>query len=188
MKLGEKIFELRKKKGLSQEQLGEKINVTRQTISNWELGETAPNPEQLKLISKELNVSIDELLDNDIQSVLVEKVSNTEKLSGLVLKILKWLGILFVVILIIDIISLILYAYFKNDELEVKHAEEVELQCSIDEKDLIITVGSDGYFNCSNCPKELQKELKDNYIDFGNIDKTTNNIIDYFKDNNGICE
>ena len=85
MKLGEKILELRKKNGFSQEQLGEKINVTRQTISNWELGETSPNPEQLKLLSKVLNVSIDELLDNDIQSVLVEKVSNTEKLAGLVL-------------------------------------------------------------------------------------------------------
>ena len=48
MKLGEKILELRKKNGFSQEQLGEKINVTRQTISNWELGETSPNPEQLK--------------------------------------------------------------------------------------------------------------------------------------------
>lgn len=91
MKLGEKILELRKKNGFSQEQLGEKINVTRQTISNWELGETSPNPEQLKLLSKVLNVSIDELLDNDIQSVLVEKVSNTEKLAGLVLKVLKWL-------------------------------------------------------------------------------------------------
>ena len=190
MKLGEKIFELRKKKGLSQEQLGEKINVTRQTISNWELGETAPNPEQLKLISRELNISIDELLDNDIKSVLVEKVSNTEKLAGLVLKVLKWLGIAFVVILVIDIISLILYVYIKdnNGGLDVNHTKEVELQCSIDEKDLIITVGSDGYFNCSNCPKELQKELKDNYIDFGNIDKTTNNIIDYFKNNNGVCE
>ena len=99
MTLGEKIFELRKKCGLSQEQLGEKINVTRQTISNWELGETSPNPEQLKLISKELNVSIDELLDNDIQSVLVEKVSNTEKLAGLVLKVLKWLGIIFIIVL-----------------------------------------------------------------------------------------
>ena len=44
MELGKKILELRKKKGLSQEELGEKINVTRQTISNWELGETSPNP------------------------------------------------------------------------------------------------------------------------------------------------
>ncbi len=59
MKLGENIFKLRKEYNLSQEQLAEKINVTRQTISNWELGETAPNPEQLKLLSKELNISID---------------------------------------------------------------------------------------------------------------------------------
>ena len=72
MSLGNKILELRKKKGLSQEELGEKVNVTRQTISNWELGETSPNPEQLKLLSKELNISIDELLDNDITNVLVK--------------------------------------------------------------------------------------------------------------------
>ena len=63
MQLGNNIQTLRKRKGLSQEKLAEKINVTRQTISNWELGETSPNPEQLKLLSKELNVSIDELLE-----------------------------------------------------------------------------------------------------------------------------
>ena len=91
MKLGNKILKLRKQKGLSQEELGEKVDVTRQTISNWELGETQPNPEQLKLLSKELNVSIDELLDNDIQNVLVEKVSNTEKLPGIILIILKFI-------------------------------------------------------------------------------------------------
>ena len=106
MILGKKILELRKKSGLSQEQLGDMVNVTRQTISNWELGETAPNPEQLKLLSKALNISIDELLDNDIQNVVVEKVSNTEKLAGLVLKILKFLGIIFIIVLVIDVISL----------------------------------------------------------------------------------
>ena len=65
MKLGEHIYHLRKQKGISQEQLAEEINVTRQTISNWELDSTSPNPEQLKLLSKTLSVSIDELLDND---------------------------------------------------------------------------------------------------------------------------
>ena len=65
MKLGKKILGLRKEKGLSQEDLGKKINVTRQTISNWELGGTFPNPEQLKLLSKEFQISIDDLLDND---------------------------------------------------------------------------------------------------------------------------
>jgi len=61
MSLGENILNLRKKNGLSQEKLGEKVEVTRQTISNWELGETAPNPEQLKLLSKALNTSVDDL-------------------------------------------------------------------------------------------------------------------------------
>ena len=46
--LGENILKLRKRQGLSQEQLGELVNVTRQTISNWELNETTPNPGQLK--------------------------------------------------------------------------------------------------------------------------------------------
>ena len=190
MILGKKILELRKKSGLSQEQLGDMVNVTRQTISNWELGETAPNPEQLKLLSKALNISIDELLDNDIQNVVVEKVSNTEKLAGLVLKILKFLGIIFIIVLIIDIASLVLFTYIKDNKggVDVNMTQEVELQCSIEEKDYIITVGSDGYFNCSNCSKELQKELKNNYIDFGDIETTSNNIIEYFENNNGTCE
>ncbi|MBQ3020699.1 MAG: helix-turn-helix transcriptional regulator [Bacilli bacterium] len=133
MTLGEKIFELRKKCGLSQEQLGEKINVTRQTISNWELGETSPNPEQLKLLSKELNISIDELLDNNIQSVLVKKVSNTEKLAGVVLRVLKCLGIIFIIFLVIDIVSLILFTYVKNNKggVSVNMTKEVELECLI---------------------------------------------------------
>ena len=80
MKLGENILKLRKQNGLSQEQLGEQVGVTRQTISNWELNETTPNPEQLKLLSKALKVSIDELLDNDVKNVVIEKVSNTERL------------------------------------------------------------------------------------------------------------
>lgn len=65
MNLGKNIYNLRKKKELSQEQLAEKINVTRQTISNWELGETSPNPDQLKLLSKSLDISIDDLVENE---------------------------------------------------------------------------------------------------------------------------
>jgi len=65
MQLGNNIYHLRKEKGLSQEKLAEKINVTRQTISNWELGETSPNPEQLILLSKVLQKSIDELVGNE---------------------------------------------------------------------------------------------------------------------------
>ena len=107
MNLGDKILQLRKKNGLSQEQLGEKVDVTRQTISNWELGETAPNPEQLKKMSKAFNVSIDEILDNDSKDFLMNKISNTEKLAGIIIKILKVIGIVIVVYIIFMIIAVI---------------------------------------------------------------------------------
>ncbi len=113
MSLGENILKLRKSNELSQEQLGEKINVTRQTISNWELDETTPNPEQLKLLSKELKVSIDELVNNDISSILAEKVSNTEKLAEIGIKAIKFIGIIFLVLLIVDIISFVIFMFIK---------------------------------------------------------------------------
>ena len=56
------IFELRTRKGLSQDELAEKVMVTRQAVSRWENGETIPNTETLKLLSKELDVSINTLL------------------------------------------------------------------------------------------------------------------------------
>ncbi len=113
MTLGENIYNLRKKNNLSQEQLGEQIDVTRQTISNWELNETSPNTEQLKLLSKTFNISIDELLDNDIKTVLVEKISNTEKLAGILIKILKVVGIALAAIFTIDVVALILFSLFR---------------------------------------------------------------------------
>lgn len=107
--LGENIYNLRKTKKMSQEDLAEIIKVTRQTISNWELGETSPNTEQLKLLSKTLNVSIDELLNNDI---LIEKVNNTDKMINFGIKTLKILIIIFVIILLIDIISFIIFLIY----------------------------------------------------------------------------
>lgn len=56
------IFELRTKHGLSQETLAEKVFVTRQAVSRWETGETVPNTETLKLLSRLFDVSINTLL------------------------------------------------------------------------------------------------------------------------------
>ena len=64
MELNKNLYNLRKAKGFSQEYMAEQINVSRQTISNWELGETSPNPEQLLLLSKTLETSVDNLLGN----------------------------------------------------------------------------------------------------------------------------
>ncbi len=67
MSLGNQIHTLRKKNNISQEQLAEKVGVARQTISKWELGETAPDIKQAQLLAESFNVSLDELLGNDIK-------------------------------------------------------------------------------------------------------------------------
>lgn len=56
------ILELRTKNGFSQDELAEKIHVTRQAVSRWENGETIPNIETLKLLSKLFDISINTLL------------------------------------------------------------------------------------------------------------------------------
>lgn len=56
------LHELRMKNGLSQDELAEKVYVTRQAVSRWETGETTPNTETLKLLSKLFDVSINTLL------------------------------------------------------------------------------------------------------------------------------
>ena len=55
------IYELRTGKGMSQDELAEKLFVTRQAVSRWENGETVPNTETLKLLSRLFDVSINTL-------------------------------------------------------------------------------------------------------------------------------
>lgn len=63
------IVELRKKNGLSQDELAEKVLVTRQAVSRWETGETIPNTETLKLLSKLFKVTINTLLGSPQQLI-----------------------------------------------------------------------------------------------------------------------
>ena len=63
------IYELRTKNHLSQDELAEKVFVTRQAVSRWETGETVPNTETLKLLSKLFNVSINTLLGSPQQLI-----------------------------------------------------------------------------------------------------------------------
>ena len=63
------ILELRTKKRMSQEELADKVFVTRQAVSRWETGETVPNTETLKQLSKLFDVSINTLLGSPRQLV-----------------------------------------------------------------------------------------------------------------------
>ncbi|MCH5207686.1 MAG: helix-turn-helix domain-containing protein [Oscillospiraceae bacterium] len=62
MTFAEKLMELRRQKGWSQEELGEKLGVTRQTVSKWELGSTTPEMEKLAAISDLFGITTDELI------------------------------------------------------------------------------------------------------------------------------
>ena len=67
MVIGKKIAELRKKYNYTQEQLAEKIGVTRQTLSNWESNITSPDLNQASLLCNELKININDLLDNNLE-------------------------------------------------------------------------------------------------------------------------
>ena len=62
MTFGEKLFKLRKEKGLSQEQLAEQMNTTRQAVSKWERDESLPDITLLPQIADLYHISIDQLL------------------------------------------------------------------------------------------------------------------------------
>lgn len=66
MKFYEKLIILRKKALLSQEELAEKLDVTRQTISKWELGQSKPDIDKLQMMSKLFEVDVNTLTNEDI--------------------------------------------------------------------------------------------------------------------------
>ncbi|MGM0168153.1 hypothetical protein IGI39_003165 [Enterococcus sp. AZ135] len=77
MTLGNNFFNARKKQGLSQEDIAEKLGVSRQTISKWELDETLPDINQSKKLAAAYKVSLDELIEfdpdlNDIKEVIAK--------------------------------------------------------------------------------------------------------------------
>ncbi len=81
MNFGKKILDARKKANLSQEEIAEKLNITRQTVSKWESNETVPNINQVKLLAKIYKISLEELLnynkiDEEIESII--KKTNTK--------------------------------------------------------------------------------------------------------------
>lgn len=187
MEIGRKITELRKKSGLSQEELAEKMDVARQTISKWELGETSPDLRQAKELSKIFNVSLDELANNDIKNILVEKTSNTEKLAGLILKLIKVMAVLIVVIPLLLVAARIIFKniYIMNSG-RLMHTS---IECTLHDK-------AYGYeFNYYETTGEIKEAGGDGYlVDITGTDEVTdayraiNKIDAYVKNNGGTCK
>jgi len=77
MKFGDKLIALRKKNGLSQEELAEKLNVSRQSVSKWESNNTYPETDKIVQICNLFNCSMDDLINDKITDI--DNVSRTEK-------------------------------------------------------------------------------------------------------------
>lgn len=121
MDFNNRLYQLRKQKGFSQEELANRLNVSRQTISKWEVGDSTPDMEKLIAISDLFEVSLDKLVmgkeeepqlsatsKSEFVSVLNEKVltgENKKKAKS----VLKVAGIIVAVVLAIDVISMIIY-------------------------------------------------------------------------------
>lgn len=83
MKFNEKLLLLRKQKGLSQEELGLELEVSRQTISKWEAGQSYPDFQRLVMLSDYFHMTLDELVrDIDVQDVR-EKNLTGEKVASI---------------------------------------------------------------------------------------------------------
>ena len=74
MNFGNNLFQARKKTGLSQETVAEKLGISRQTISKWETGESLPDIYQAKKLAKLYKLSLDELIDFNIDINEIEEV------------------------------------------------------------------------------------------------------------------
>lgn len=113
MEFGNRLYELRKQKGFSQEELANRLDVTRQTVSKWELGDSTPDMDKLIALGELFEISLDELV--------LGKIPVTTKLDELGAKVvtkenkqkakkgLKILGIIAGVVLAVDAISMIVY-------------------------------------------------------------------------------
>ena len=83
MKFHEKLLALRKQRGLSQEELGEELDVSRQTVSKWESGQSYPDFQRLGLLSDYFGMTLDELVrDIDVQEVR-DRSRSDEKIESL---------------------------------------------------------------------------------------------------------
>lgn len=102
MNLGKRIVKIRKDNKMSQEEFAEVLNVTRQTVSNWENSKNYPDIETLILISDKFNISLDILLKGDKK--MIKDISKSIKNSKIYKRILIIIGIIALIFLIINLI------------------------------------------------------------------------------------
>ena len=201
MNFGNRLLKLRKQKSISQETLAEKIGITRQTVSNWEMNITTPNVIDLKKIADALQIDYTELL-NDINSENdKDKEKNISKDESndikKIIKIFKIIGFIFMLGIIISLVALIAFK-IKYDKTNIIGSDSVRCtysdsiytySISYNKKHQIVNVEVSGQTSESTSKIEWITSLSK----FATSKEITNPntlilyITEKYKENNGHC-
>ena len=160
-KIGKFIFELRKEKNMTQEQLAEKIGVTSKSISRWENGKTMPDLSLFSPLCEILGISVNDLMSGEI-------VNNKNSINALGENIVNMVSDLetkkkrknktIIFLLILTLISLIIgrcfYIYY---EIDVKYDDRV-MACNIGKNELNFVIKGQSVWNTYYIVKEINNE------------------------------
>ena len=186
--LGEKIISERKKCKLSQEDLAEKLGITRQTISNWELNETSPDLKQASKLCDIFNISLDELTGKE--SAILTKLDKTESNSKLIIKLVKTVGITLGTLIFILLCIVSFYIYSTNYYTAEPTATGEGKICYYNGKISDYTVmknNSDGSLSYDIGDINIMNDLDLYNVKKGEPKEILEKIVKYFKDNGGTC-
>ena len=112
MEISEKLKEARQKSGMTQEQVAEKIMVSRVTVSHWENGKSLPDIVSLISLSDLYSISLDELVKGDLK--MTEKVKKDAKDANNNKRLIRVTGILVITVLLVYAVSTIVGGAFKD--------------------------------------------------------------------------
>lgn len=177
MKFNEKLTELRKKQGLSQEELGYKLNVTRQTVSKWELGQTTPEMDKLIEMSKLFNISVDELINESEITSSTSTVIEDQPIAENKTKNNKIFIILVValIIVIVLIIGKLFTAYSSFNALD-KVTDGITNDTADVQKNIF-----DKFFSLFDKAIDMQENM---IKDIENTSDEVNNVLELYKGSN----
>lgn len=186
--LGEKIISERKKCKLSQEDLAEKLGITRQTISNWELNETSPDLKQASKLCDIFNISLDELTGKE--NAILTKLDKTESNSKLIIKLVKTVGITLGTLIFILLCIVLIYIYSTNYYTAEPTATGEGRFCYYNGKISDYTVmknNSDGSLSYDIGDINIMNDLDLYNVKKGEPKEILEKIVKYIKDNGGTC-
>lgn len=145
MELRDKLILLRNEKELSQADLAEILNVSRQAISRWEVGTSVPSMDNLSALSRLYNVSVDSLMrpDNNAETIVKEQVNNEEKEEANIkrsysdfLKIVKNRTLFASLALLAFAIVIVSFIVFFQKDIEKKELSETKEVISLESDEL----------------------------------------------------